>query len=196
MWGEGFRASIGAELESARGAGFAYVEVGGWALDPAVRGTSEALKSVLATYALAQLQGGAIGVSTATERNGSARILRRLGGRPLEWAGSEIPPYFDENYGCAMEILRFDSRYPTPRYIPMILRAEIGPYAASDCAAGRRVEPLGARVAGLVRCIDVRRSRYMAPAMRIAFHHDQQRLETLLPDSVRSRLHPKNQTGW
>ncbi len=119
-WGGSFRASIDSELASARQAGFAYVEVGGWALDHDVRGTADALKTVLATYALGQVQGGAIAISTATKRHGSADILRRLGGRPLEWQGTTIPAYYDESYGCTMEVLRFDSRYPNPRYARMI----------------------------------------------------------------------------
>lgn len=119
-WGEGFHASLNSELDSARKMGFSYVEVGGWALDKEVRGTAEALNSVLATFAWSQLLGGALGISTATQRNGSASILRRLGGKSLEWDGTALPPYYDENYKCMMEVLRFDSRKPNPRYVPMI----------------------------------------------------------------------------
>jgi hypothetical protein len=28
----------------------------------------------------------------------------------------ELPPYFDPHYGCQMEVLRFDSRFPNPKY--------------------------------------------------------------------------------
>jgi hypothetical protein len=115
-WGSVFRASVNQELESARQAGFSYLEIGGWALAQELRGTAEALRSVLAIYALGSLQGGALGISTATERNSSSSILRRLGGKPLEWEGSTLPPYYDENYGCGMEVLRFDSRCPNPKY--------------------------------------------------------------------------------
>lgn len=52
----------------------------------------------------------------ATHRNGSAAILRRIGGRPLEWGGEELPAYFDTQYGCEMEVLRFDSRLPSLKY--------------------------------------------------------------------------------
>jgi hypothetical protein len=115
-----FASSIRAELETARQFNFSYVEIGGWALAPELRGTAEALHTVLSTYALAQLQGGALGITTATERNGSASILRRLGGRPLEWDGAALPPYYDPAYRCGMEVLRFDSRSPNPRYAPMV----------------------------------------------------------------------------
>jgi hypothetical protein len=119
-WGSRFRASIASELAAARAAGFSYVEVGGWAISEEIRGTSTALKTVLATYAWSQLLGGALGITTATERNESAGILRRLGGRPLAWNGVELPPYYDDRYRCRMEVLRFDSRRPNPKYLAMI----------------------------------------------------------------------------
>jgi hypothetical protein len=60
--------------------------------------------------------GGGIGIATATRRHGSSSILRRLGGRPLVIQGTELPSYYDPQYGCEMEILRFDSEEPNPRY--------------------------------------------------------------------------------
>jgi hypothetical protein len=71
---------------------------------------------VLAAYGMARLFGGALGVSTVTTRHGSSSILRRIGGSPLVSRGSELPPYFDQHYNCEMEILRFDSERPNPRY--------------------------------------------------------------------------------
>jgi hypothetical protein len=119
-WAEGFMASLNSELEAARRFNFSYVEIGGWAIAQELRGSTEALHTVLSTFALSQLQGGALGVTTATERNGSASILRRLGGRPLEWDGAALPPYYDHTYGCGMEVLRFDSRKPSERYAPIV----------------------------------------------------------------------------
>ena len=119
-WAADFVSSIHAELAAARRFNFSYVEIGGWALAPELRGSAEALYTVLSTYALAQLQGGALGITTATERNGSASILRRLGGRPLEWDGAALPPYYDPAYRCGMEVLRFDSRTPNSRYAPAV----------------------------------------------------------------------------
>jgi hypothetical protein len=60
--------------------------------------------------------GGCLGLSMATHRNGSASILRRIGGRPLEWKGRPLPPYYDEQYKCEMEVIRFDSRLPSTKY--------------------------------------------------------------------------------
>lgn len=139
-WGPAFRASLNRELESAREAGFSYLEIGGWALAPEIRGTAEAFRSVLAIYALGSLQGGALAIGTATERNASSSILRRLGGKPLEWAGSALPRYYDANYRCGMEILKFDSRYPNPKYHAAIgeLRTHIAqlPVVCPDRAGG------------------------------------------------------------
>lgn len=48
-------------------------------------------------------------------------MLRRLGGRSLQAGGNELPPYFDANYGCTMEVLRFDSAEPNERFVSRIL---------------------------------------------------------------------------
>jgi hypothetical protein len=115
-WGTKLRAAVEEDLRHTRSAGLSYVEVGGWAMAEQVRCTAECLRSVLATYAWSRLIGGAIGISTATERNGSASILRRLGGRLMNCEAGEIPPYHDSHYDCRMHMLRYDSREPNPRY--------------------------------------------------------------------------------
>ena len=115
-WSGPLRWSVERELENARERGFSYIEVGGWALDESVRGSSDALRSVLFTYAWSQVIGGCLGLSTATHRNGSASILRRIGGRPLEWDGRELPAYYDPQFKCDMEVIRFDSRISNTKY--------------------------------------------------------------------------------
>ena len=116
-WGPLVRSCVLEEARNARSAGFSYLEIGGWALAKELRGTAEAVRGVLTTYAFAQWIGGALGVTTATERNQSSSMLRRLGARALEWDGTELPSYYDEQYRCQMEILRFDSRSPNPKYL-------------------------------------------------------------------------------
>jgi hypothetical protein len=115
-WGPALRFAVESELVAARKLGFSYVEIGGWAMADHFRGTSECLRSMLASYAWLRLIGGALAISPATERNGSATILRRMGGRLLSWGDEAIPPYFDPHYGCRMQMLRFDSRTSIPRY--------------------------------------------------------------------------------
>jgi hypothetical protein len=88
------------------------------------RGTTDALRIALAAYALAESLGGCIGITTATCRNRSSSILRRIGGRSLEAGGVEIPPYYDPFYRCDMEILRFDSAAPNPKFTSLFARMQ------------------------------------------------------------------------
>lgn len=115
-WSESFQAAIESEIALANRLGVDYVEVGGWALTPELRCTSEALRIALGTFSMARLLGGCIGVTTATKRHCSASILRRIGGQSLAAQGVEIPHYFDPRFDCEMEILRFDSSRPNPRF--------------------------------------------------------------------------------
>jgi hypothetical protein len=93
-----------------------FGEVGGWAVAEGQRWTLEPVRIILATYGLLQLNGGCSGVATATFRHSSAEILRRIGLTPLQADGVPLPPYFDPHYGCDMEVLFFDSRFPNAKY--------------------------------------------------------------------------------
>jgi hypothetical protein len=126
-WGLKFRTAVERELAIAKNLSLAYFEVGGWAIAEEMRCTAEAIRIALSTYGLGQILGGALGISTATTRHQSANILRKLGGQPLTVGPVTLPNYFDPVYGCHMEILRFDSSEPNPRYASYIedLRAEL-----------------------------------------------------------------------
>jgi hypothetical protein len=115
-WGTLLRTVVDSEIALARRRGIAYVEVGGWALDPTSRYTAEAVRIALATYSLARVLGGCIGITTATRRHCSSAILRKIGGRTLRIDNLELPAYYDPQYDCEMELLRFDSYEPNPRY--------------------------------------------------------------------------------
>ncbi|HWB86063.1 MAG TPA: hypothetical protein VG675_18110 [Bryobacteraceae bacterium] len=115
-WGKRVRESIEQELIRARQQRLTFGEVGGWAIAPDRRWTGDAVKIILATYGLLQLLGGCTGVATATARHASASVLRRIGLAPFRLDGVELEPYYDPQYGCLMELLQFDSRYPNPRY--------------------------------------------------------------------------------
>ena len=121
-WGRSLNAALEAELVFSRDLDLPFVELGGWALDQEIRGTTEALRMALATYAFWDALGGAVCLSAATRRHCSATILRRIGGRVLNHEGSELPAYYDPQYNCEMEILRFYSWAPNPRYAPWIHR--------------------------------------------------------------------------
>ena len=115
-FGQKVREAIQDELAYASQRAFYYVELGGWAISEEMRCSSEALRMLLTVYALAQLMGGALGISTATTRHHSSSILRRVGGRPLMARGVEVPAYLDPHYNCEMELLGFDSTSPDSRY--------------------------------------------------------------------------------
>jgi hypothetical protein len=116
MLGWRFRMAVEMEMTRARQVGIGFGEVGGWAVAEEYRGTLEPLRIVLAIVALMDLRGGSAGVVTATARHHSAAILRRIGLHPLQSDGSDLPSYYDPQYSCEMEVLRFDSRFPNPKY--------------------------------------------------------------------------------
>lgn len=115
-WQPWVEAAVNSEIATARRRHVAYVEVGGWAIAPDLRCSLQAVEIALSMYALAGSIGGCIGITTATVRNHSARILRKLGGRSLEADGCELPAYYDAQYRCEMEVLRFDSAALSQKY--------------------------------------------------------------------------------
>jgi len=119
-WRDVFRAAVAGELVRARQDRLRYVELGGWAVAPDSRNMGDGLVLALAAYSLGRAFGGALGLTTATVRHASSTILRRLGGSSLEAGGAAVPPYYDLRYNCEMELLRFDSRRPNPRYAGVI----------------------------------------------------------------------------
>ena len=119
-WCEKVRKAVEADVQYARKEGLSYVEVGGWALAEEWRGTKAALEILLASYAWAQSIGNCICACTATVRNNSASILRRIGARSLQVDDESLPTYSDPQYGCLMELLRFDSRTVDQRFVSII----------------------------------------------------------------------------
>ena len=120
VWGGRFRRAVELQMDQSRRKQVCFGEVGGWAVAENRRCTTDPLRMVLAACALFRLLGGCIGLATATLRHGSAVILRRIGLMPLAVGGTEVPPYFDPQYGCQMEALRYDSDFPNPKYVGMI----------------------------------------------------------------------------
>ncbi|MGH9632998.1 MAG: hypothetical protein ACRD7E_32240, partial [Bryobacteraceae bacterium] len=120
-WGKKLGKAVLSELARAQREDLAYVEVGGWAIARELRCTIQALRLALGTYSLGQLLGGCLGIATATVRNNSSSMLRRIGGRSLEADGVELPSYYDPQYRCEMEILRFRSDSFNPRYRTLLM---------------------------------------------------------------------------
>jgi hypothetical protein len=75
----------------------------------------------LAAGALFRLVAHAPVLSFVTQRHGTARILKKLGGFQLS-AGplGVVPSFFDSYYGCELEFIEFDSRRPAPGYEPTV----------------------------------------------------------------------------
>jgi hypothetical protein len=119
-WRDALRQAVGDEIARARRSGLKYAEVGGWAVSRECRCSSQGLLLALGAYSLGRALGGALGITTATVRHSSSSILRRLGWTSLEANGRKIPPYYDPYYKCLMELLRFDSLRPNPKYTPLI----------------------------------------------------------------------------
>jgi len=119
-WRDKLWKAVESEIACARRDGLHYAELGGWAVAKESRFSAEALVLAVATYSLSRIGGGALGITTATVRHRSAAILKRLGGRSLEVDGLTVPPYYDPNYRCIMELLRFDSREPTTQFTDLI----------------------------------------------------------------------------
>jgi hypothetical protein len=119
-WSRAFRSALKAELAFSISLDLPLVELGGWALGEEVRGTTEALRVALGTYAFWQMLGGAVCISTVTRRHCASSILRRIGGRALTCGGIDMPTYYDPQYDCEMDVLRFYSWAPNPRYAPWI----------------------------------------------------------------------------
>ena len=137
-WGSHFIRAVDAEIRQARWRNISYVEVGGWAISPSHRNSMQALRTALATYSLAQVLGGCLGIATATVRHHSSSILRRIGGSALATSQGELPAHFDPQYGCEMEVVRFDSEHPADRYAGTVERLCLDILNAPVICAQRR----------------------------------------------------------
>jgi hypothetical protein len=115
-WGCHLRRVVEGQIQSTRVRGIQFAELGGWAVARQLRCTTEAVRLVLAGYALGQILGGVAGLSTANTENHSSSILRRIGGIPLATDETPFPPFYEPQYRRKLEILRLDSFRPNPRY--------------------------------------------------------------------------------
>ena len=120
VWGSKLRRLTARTLRQARQERIGYAELGGWAIAEEHRNTKAALEILIGSYAWAELVGHCICSCTATVRNNSSSILRRMGAGSLVDEGETAPTYFDAQYGCNMELLGFDSRQPPFRFAPLL----------------------------------------------------------------------------
>ena len=125
QWGGKLRKAVELERFRAREQRLRFGEVGGWAIAPDRRHTKLSLESILVAYGLLKLLGGGVGLATATVKHGSSSILRRLGLLPMSSQGEDLPSYYDPHYRSEMELLRFDSRQPNPKYVKWVLQLSL-----------------------------------------------------------------------
>jgi len=114
-WQAKLRADVSHQLATAQRRRLAYVEVGTWVVSESLRYSGDAVRMVMAVYALGRAMGGALGIATATTSHNSALILHRLGGEPFD-----LPSYYDPRYRSVMRVLQFDSSRPNSRYLNAI----------------------------------------------------------------------------
>lgn len=107
---------VEASIQQANQRGAHFAELGGWCVADGLRYTRHGLRSVLYMFALGEILGGTIGLSTATTRHCSSSILQRLGAQRAAINGEALPSYFDHRFDCEMELLQFDSLRPSPKY--------------------------------------------------------------------------------
>lgn len=140
-WGQRLREAVEAEILAARRSQKKFIELGAWAVGADLRCTAEAVRIVLAGYALTQLMGGMAGISTVNTQHGSSSILRRIGGRPLTTEGSELPRFYEPMYRAKLEILKFNSSEPNPRYASHIEMCRMSLPLVSVIAADKVTNP-------------------------------------------------------
>ncbi len=116
IWGRHVKDAVEFELARARLNEMTPIEPGGWVVDEDLRGTRESFSIALSAFAWCRILGDCVGFLTATVKNGSSGILRRLGGCGLQAGGEVIPPFFEPAWGCNMELLRFDTNSLNPRF--------------------------------------------------------------------------------
>ncbi len=115
-WQAKVRLVVENSIQQAAERGATFAELGGWCVAPSFRNTSHALRTVLQMYALGEILGGTLGLSTATTRHASSSILQRLGASRASLQGDPLPSYYDPAFDCEMELLQFDSLRPAAKY--------------------------------------------------------------------------------
>ncbi len=107
-----FRSAFMQEQAKARARGLHYGEASAWAMGADSRCSTAAVNIALMSFALAELLGGGLGLTTASTRHQASSILRRLGGSPF----ANFEPYYEPMFDCSIELLQFDIASFKDRY--------------------------------------------------------------------------------
>jgi hypothetical protein len=100
--------------------GMVVGESGGWAISQDFQGHVAMLAVPLAGWSFSRVLSRQVWIAAATERNGSAEMLKRMGGWRLKLKGEELPSFYDPGYKCQMELLCFDSDILNPKFEPAV----------------------------------------------------------------------------
>ena len=119
-WGVSLKIAVESEIALARARGVRFGEYGGWAVAPHLQCSTEAVRMLISWFALSEMIGGVIGLATATSRHSSAAILQRIGGSRLSLGAKEFPAYYEPAFRSEIELLRFDSSKPNPKFCSRI----------------------------------------------------------------------------
>jgi hypothetical protein len=119
-WRAKVKRAVEASIRQAAERGATFAELGGWCVANGSRNSAQALRTVLLMFALGEILGGTVGLSTATKRHSSSSILQRLGAQNAGVNGEELPSYYEPMFDCEMELLQFDSLRPAERYAPRV----------------------------------------------------------------------------
>jgi len=123
-WGHLLRQAVEQQICSTWLRGMHFGELGGWAVSKELRCSTEAVRLVLAGYALGRILGGVGGISTVNTGHHSSAILRRMGGVPLTTGETPFPPFYEPHYRAELEILCLDSSRPNARYETQIRQCQ------------------------------------------------------------------------
>ncbi len=107
-----FRATFAQEQAKARARGLHYGEASAWAMSADSRCSTAAVNIALMGFALGEMLGGGLGLTTASTRHQASSILRRLGGVPF----ADFEPYYEPMFDCSIELLQFDISLFKDRY--------------------------------------------------------------------------------
>jgi hypothetical protein len=107
-------------IETGNVKNYQVCETGGWAASITYQANAATLTLPLGAWSFSRVLTNQIGIASATERNGSAEMLKRIGGWRLKLDGEELPPFYDPVYNCKMELLCFDSDTLNPKFEPAV----------------------------------------------------------------------------
>lgn len=141
-WGYLLRRAVEEQIQSSRQRGMRFAEIGGWAVDRELRCTTEAVRMVMAGYALGQLLGGVAAVSTVNMQHHSSSILRRIGGMPLSAGEVPFPSFYEPQYRAELEILCLNSFQPNPVFQRYIREGLAALRTATVISSVRAIKPI------------------------------------------------------